>query len=532
MKKTYRRLPWFYILFTLYPLLFLWAVNISQIDPIVVIRPFLFTLFGSAILYGILYLVFRDVVRAGLVGTLFLVAFFTYGRVYYGARAIPALNIFAHHTVLIPIYIILLGMGIWGIFQTKKHDVLVLYLNAASMVLVVLQVVELSYAYIWTSYETSHSIKVQSNLTLKTDLKDMPDIYVIILDTYMRSDALKQDLGYDNSAFIDQLTQMGFYVAKCGHPNYTFTFASISALLNMSYVPQAYTNDVWSEFSNNGFWSNLIKNDQVRQLLKSVGYKLVGFEEDNPMVEFDDSDVLIGSKHSIINPSYLYPFEAMYKQSTAAIILNALDPKGKIAQIFQRYTTNLKTNSVGLSGLTGENKDFVAARIISTRFILDHIANVPAIAGPKFTYIHIFVPHRPYVWDPNGEIVTDPGFYSGQQGDAVNSDYEARGYVNQVQYIDKRMIPILQTVINKSKNPPIIILMGDHGLNDTNRRTDLLAYYFPGIGSSKLYPTISPVNSFRLIFDEYFGANYPLLPDETYISDTATAPDAYPVCAP
>ena len=65
----------------------------------------------------------------------------------------------------------------------------------------------------------------------------MPDIYVIVLDTYMRSDALKQDLGYDNSPFINQLTKMGFYVASCGHPNYTFTYASISALLNMRYIP-------------------------------------------------------------------------------------------------------------------------------------------------------------------------------------------------------------------------------------------------------------------------------------------------------
>jgi hypothetical protein len=169
--------------------------------------------------------------------------------------------------------------------------------------------------------------------------------------------------------------------------------------------------------------------------------------------------------------------------------------------------------------------------IISTRFILDHITDVPAIFGPKFTYVHLFIPHYPYVFDPDGQIMTDPGYYSGDRGSAINDAYENRGYVNQVQYIDKRMIPILQTIIKKSKNPPIIILMGDHGLIDTNRQTDLLAYYLPGNGSAKLYPTISPVNSFRLIFNEYFGANYPLLPDQTFIDDTTTAPDVYPKCA-
>jgi hypothetical protein len=181
--------------------------------------------------------------------------------------------------------------------------------------------------------------------------------------------------------------------------------------------------------------------------------------------------------------------------------------------------------------LTGPNKDFVATHIISTNYILDHITDIPAIAGPKFAYVHLFIPHAPFVYGPDGEIETDPGYYSGDRAGATTEAYQLKGYVNQVQYIDKRIVPILQTVISKSKNPPIIILMGDHGLENLNRRTDLLAYYLPKNGNAKLYPNISPVNSFRLIFDEYFGANYPLLPDITYIGDTLTAPDPFPNCA-
>jgi hypothetical protein len=532
MKKSFTHIPWFYFLFTFYPLLFLWAVNISQMDPAVVIRPFLFTLVGSAILYGILYLAFRNVVKTALIGTLLLIAFFSYGHIYYAARSVPALKILNHHTVLIPLYLVVFSLGAWEIFRLKKYENIVLYLNAASLVLVAMQVVGLSYAYIRTSYAASRPVKVQSGLTLTTNLKDMPDIYVIVLDTYMRSDALKQDLGYDNSPFIDQLAQMGFYVANCGHPNYTFTYGSISALLNMKYIPQAYANDVWSEFSDSGFWS-ILKNDEVRQQLISVGYKTVAFQEEYPMLEFDDSDVLIGANHPTINSSYLYPFEVMYRQSTAAIILTALDPNGKIAQYFDRNSAgqNQNGNPVDLAGLKGENKDLVATHVISTLFILDHLTDVPAITGPKFTYVHLFIPHYPYVFGPDGEIMTDPGFYGGERGDSINDDYQKQGYVNQVQYIDKRIVPILQTIISKSKNPPIIILMGDHGLKDTDRRTNLLAYYLPK-ESDKLYPSISPVNSFRLIFNEYFGANYPLLQDQTYISDTVTAPDAYPNCAP
>jgi hypothetical protein len=531
MKKTFTRMPWFYFLFTFYPLLFLWAVNISQMDPAVVIRPLLFTLLGSALLFGLLYLICRNGIKAALIGSLLLMAYFSYGHVYYAARTVQALKILNHHVVLVPLYILILALGIWGISRIKKYDIFVLYLNAASLVLVLLQVVELSYAYIQTSFAASQPVKLQSGLTLSSDLKDMPDIYVIVLDTYMRSDALKQDLGYDNSPFINQLTDMGFYVARCGHPDYTFTYASISALLNMRYIPGAYANDVWDDFSDNGFWSNLLKNNEVRAQLKSVGYKTVAFQEEYPLVEFDNSDVLIGTDHPSINSAYLYPFEVMYQQSTAAIILTALDPGGKLEGSVQKIFANQNKGSLDLSGLKGPNKDFVATHIISTDFILDHITDVPAIAGPKFTYVHLFIPHSPFVFGPNGEILTDPGYYGGDRAGATTESYQLKGYVNQVQYIDKRIIPILQNVISKSKNLPIILLMGDHGLENANRLTDLLAYYLPQNGSAKLYPNITPVNSFRLIFDEYFGANYPLLPDRTYTGDNITTPDPFPGCA-
>ena len=157
MKKAFTRIPWFYLLFTFYPLLFLWAANISQMDPAVVIRPFLFTLLGSALLYGLLTLIFRNATRAALIGTLLLVAYFSYGHVYYAARTVATLKIFNHHGILMPLYLLIIGLAIWGILRIKKYANFVLYLNAASLVLVVLQVVELSYAYINTSLRRQYN---------------------------------------------------------------------------------------------------------------------------------------------------------------------------------------------------------------------------------------------------------------------------------------------------------------------------------------------------------------------------------------
>ncbi len=333
MKKTFTHFPFFYILITFYPLLFLWAQNISQVDPVVVVRPFIFTLIGSAILYGILYLIFRDGLKAALVGSLLLVAFFSYGHVYYGARAVPALKTLFHNSTLIPLYLLLFGLAILGVLRLKKYGRFVLYLNIISLFLVGLQAVALSDAYIRGSYAARQPVKVQSGLTLTTAPRDMPDIYVIVLDTYMRSDALEQDLGYDNSPFVGQLTNMGFYVVACSRPNYTFTYASIAALLNMRYIPQAYENTDFSKVSDKGFWS-ILKNDEVRQQLKSVGYSTVAFQEEYPSLQFNDLDILIGMENPSINSSHMYPFEIMYRQSTAAIILDALDFERKDFKIF------------------------------------------------------------------------------------------------------------------------------------------------------------------------------------------------------
>ena len=63
----------------------------------------------------------------------------------------------------------------------------------------------------------------------------------------------------------------------------------------------------------------------------------------------------------------------------------------------------------------------------------------------------------------------------------------------------------------------IIIIQADHGFLYSGAEVQILnAYYLPDGGEQKLYPTITPVNTFRVIFDQYFGAHLALLPDKSY----------------
>ena len=92
------------------------------------------------------------------------------------------------------------------------------------------------------------------------------------------------------------------------------------------------------------------------------------------------------------------------------------------------------------------------------------------------------------------------------------------------------MESVIDSIISKSKTPPVIIVQADHGpgslfnmenLEDTylkERFSIVEAYYLPGGDHKNLYESITPVNTFRLIFNMYYGTDYDLLEDRNYFS--------------
>jgi len=84
------------------------------------------------------------------------------------------------------------------------------------------------------------------------------------------------------------------------------------------------------------------------------------------------------------------------------------------------------------------------------------------------------------------------------------------------------VIPLVENIIHNSSTPPIIIIQSDHGAANASppERMEILnAYYLPGGGNELLYQNISPVNTFRIIFNHYFGGDFDLLEDTSYHSE-------------
>src|SRR5262249_14491375 len=180
-----------------------------------------------------------------------------------------------------------------------------------------------------------------------------------------------------------------------------------------------------------------------------------------------------------------------------------------------------------------------AAYYLHREFLLAaflHLDAVAALPCPKFVFAHIMAPHPPFVFGAKGEAVRPRYPYNEadgsqllQMGKITREEYQT-GYINQLLYINRRVLEAVDAILKQSRRPPIIILQGDHGSRmnvdwDSLEKTDLRepfsifnAYLVPPRVRRHLYDNITPVNSFRIVLTSMFGADYPPLPDRSFFS--------------
>jgi hypothetical protein len=150
--------------------------------------------------------------------------------------------------------------------------------------------------------------------------------------------------------------------------------------------------------------------------------------------------------------------------------------------------------------------------------------------SPKFVLCHIILPHVPCLFAADGSPVAGTITYN-------QLPFEKDLFLQQVIFTRKKVMEAIDAILSQPGPKPIIVLQGDHGsaqLGDTNfpskgwknifireRFGILNAYYLPNHEDIGLYQTISPVNSFRLIFNHYLHTKFPLEEDRNFATDMA-----------
>lgn len=314
-----------------------------------------------------------------------------------------------------------------------------------------------------------------SNINLNFDkfslpnTNKLPDIYYIVMDSYTSSNSLKKYWGFNNNAFVNSLREKGFYIAGQSRTFQIGTPYSISSALNM-------TNEKKLFATREDFQFEMVKNNIVVKYLRSRGYDIVNLSIfDLPGKERFYSFYNEYTKYSNLQKLFMY--------SAVFVALNRL-------KYINYYPVTLD--------------------------ILSRLKELPAAkAGkPRFIYAHVMLPHSYYYFDRNANII--PWFKRIHSHSYIEKNKEA--YLEQLIGANKMMIAVVDSILSKSENPPVIVIQGDHGfrfLENSDKHIEahsiFNAYHFPGGCEKFLYDSISPFNTFKVIFNCYFGENLNLL---------------------
>lgn len=468
-------LPAYLFILSIYPVLEIYARNVHGIPPGDLLRPLVLSLIIPLVFYAIFRWITRQHLTSALAATSIVFFFFNYGH----ARSfLYSYGIIIGTSWLAALWLaLLLATLIWFVPALAKlqNEAVSPAINLAAVILLLIPLTRL------VIYHISLALPLERTKPEAIELQvnaDSPDIYYIIVDGYTRSDVMKAEYGYDNSPFIQSLQDIGFYTAMCSQSNYGLTSLSVSSSLNLDYIQNISPSfdptktDLLPAFK-------LLRSNTVKNSLKASGYNVVAFASGFYWVEWRNADY------------YFSPTKEPISEFEIVIL-------------FSSYARLL--DDFGIVNLDDWHAEHYRNR---TRLVLNSFEDLMNIPSPKFVFIHIIAPHEPFAFDRNGNPVSP---------DKLNS---LEGYAGQAEFIGTALLPKLKMLVEESNTKPVIILQGDHGrLGDKpeNLLKILNTYYLPGPSNEILYPSISPINTFRVVLNSYFGTDYPLLDDISYYS--------------
>ncbi len=515
-----------------YPVLAMLGYNTGEADPADGMRALIAALLFGLLLLLIFRLVLREWSRAALASAGLIVLFFSYGHLYSLLKTTQVAGFVpGKHSLMLPLWAILGAAWIWvAARQVKRPAEAARFFNAAGVVLLILPIYSITSHEIQAALYRQERAAAQASPHRSIDLAagELPDIYYIILDGYARADVLQELYDYDNRAFLQGLAERGFYLAGESYSNYNQTALSIASSLNMTYV-NYLTEEMGVDNKKRLPLVGLIRESELRRVLDEKGYEVIGFETGYEITEMRGSDHLWSLKSEVV-PTItslwrFNGFEALLLESTlmrAVFDLHIFEPDS-----LRQFTLNPEYQAH-------------RERVLYT---LDRLDDPAVMEGNYLVFAHILTPHPPFVFGPNGEELFPDGAYQIADGDNYPGDPEGylEGYRNQVEFISAQITQAIDRILEKSQTPPIIILQADHGpgsqlvwespeeSNLQERFGILNAYYFPDGDYSALYPAISPVNTFRVVLNQYFGGAYDLLPDEHYFAPWMRPYEFHPV---
>lgn len=450
-------------------------------------------LFGLT-LWGLAWLFLRDWVRAGSFAVLLSFPTLQYSEIYNRTEPLLSLGgpprLVYYALVLLAILLLLIALR-----RVTRHfaDTAITYFAIVALLLTV-----------YTGYGITAKALANSGVHVTVGNADLrasspvpearkPDIYYLVFDRYTGPAALSESLGFDNGPFLNGLENRGFYVADRSFSNYPVTTPSLASSLNAGELdvsgPVDRTNGLTPFYP-------LYRQPAVAEFLKKNGY---AFTQVGSWWQLSG-----GSAYADSNPRFAWQVNLPGLQSlryfqgvflTGTVFGDAYDRYGD--SLFSQFQSHGDTFLAQMDEIERQAREE---------------------KGPKFVFAHMLMPHHPLVFNAEG----------GPADPTLSRDER---YLEQLRFTNQRIGQAVDTILKTDPgNPPIIILAADEGEypktaqgSDYSVRADdralrkktniLAAFYYPDRRYDRLYREITPVNFFRVTFNEFLGTELDLRPD-------------------
>jgi len=464
------------LLFGLYPVLYFYQRNVQLVLFSSLARVLLIYLLLIIVVYLVCLLLNRgNSIRAANAAAVFMLFFNTYGILFRFILEKDLLT--ARHYTLLPLWIFIAVYLAWLTSRLRPALALNLW-RAVALIFAALAVVSLV-GIVPTEINKAQLQRKQyadAAVTAPVGGIQDPDIYYLLFDEFTGFKAVREYWKIPEAdAFKTFLEEKGFYIIEDSHGFNTVTLHQMASRLN-------HTELVGDDKEETQYYE-LIADNQVMSYLKSRGYTTVVFDEISwPYPAMP-----------AINADYLYELD--------------LNDNSDFGMIFDDFGVLIIDNTMLFSlsqyyQLEGFGYRPHRNMILST---VERVGNMDDIPSPKFIYSHLMIPHRPYLFDAEGNPV-DSEYYR-------NWEYYPGYWVYSTGIIRQMVENILADA--DPANPPVIILQSDHGARlhrdpytEEQRTNILFAVYLPGYDTSSLLQDENPVNTFPLIFNHYFGEDF------------------------
>ncbi len=326
----------------------------------------------------------------------------------------------------------------------------------------------------------------------------LPDIYLVLLDAYPRSDTLATDFSFDNGPFLDQMGAMGFDVSTGSHSNYNMTWLTLASMFNMAQVADLPgVSDSASVIVELRALASAMNRGKALGAVESAGYEVVSIPSDFSSAVLYNADRVLGGDQMTDFEDHILEYGAFPSLFTDA----------------QRQF------------LLGQHRD----RVLST---FDRLGQVAAerTDHPRFVFAHVLSPHAPIAFGPNGESRDDwpcfPTICNIWYGGQIYGDQLLGPFRDQVQFINKMVAKTAEQILANSARPPIIVFFSDHGSRfDFSDPDEMLRSFLIANtpGHPRLFPDdATPLNLIPRILNAYAGTELPLASEESFWIDYRT----------